>query len=99
MKWKNKIINLGEVTEGEKQTIIFKALEPLDISTLTSSCGCTTPVYNKDKNQIKVQFTPGSIPVHLKYLGQYSTIKTVAVWYKDGSHEILKIKATIKRKL
>lgn len=99
MKWKNKKINLKEVTEGKKQTIIFEALEPLDISTLTSSCGCTTPVYNKEKNQVKVQFTPGSIPAHLKYLGQYSTTKTVTVWYKDGSHEVLTIKATVKRKL
>ena len=88
MIWKSKTINLGEIPIGKKQTAIFQALEPLEISTLTSSCGCTTPTYDVEKNQVSVFYTPGNIPIHLRHLRVQPVTKTVTVHYKDGSSEV-----------
>lgn len=97
MNWKTKVISLGTIPPKKKQTIIFEALVPLNIRTLTSSCGCTTPVYNKENNTVVVSYTPGNIPYHLKMKGESQpTTKTVTVYYEDGTEERLSIRATIK---
>lgn len=99
MRWKNMTKNLGRIVVGKKQTVVFQANETLDIANITSSCGCTKPFYSKSKNQISVEFTPGKIPIHLALEGQYTTTKTVTVYYKDGSKDILSIKANVRRSL
>lgn len=96
MNWRKKVINLGNIPVGKKQTVIFEALVPLQIRTLTSSCGCTTPVYNEQNNTVEVSYTPGRIPYHLQVDGEQRTSKTVTVYYTDGTDETLTIKATVK---
>lgn len=96
MNWKKKVITLGTIPVGKKQTVIFEALVPLQIRTLTSSCGCTTPKYNEENNTVEVAYTPGRIPYHLQSKGEQQTTKTVTVYYVDGTNETLSIKATVK---
>ena len=96
MNFKQNNINLGELKVGVTKSITFHPKEELkDIDNMTSSCGCSIP---KIKNgNIVVSFTPGSIPIHLQYLGQYKTNKTITINYKDGSSETLSFRATIKK--
>ena len=59
MNFTQKQINLGEITVGKKQTVIFQATRELDIINLESNCGCSKPSYNKENNQLIVIYTPG----------------------------------------
>lgn len=94
MKWLKKEIHLGEVKPGVKQKVTFKLLEPVEIKTVTVGCGCTKPTVVNDT--IKVTYTPGNIPYHLKSRGEYTTRKSLTVYFEDGSKDILHIVATIK---
>ena len=96
MNFKQNNINLGELKVGVTKDIIFYPKEKLkDIDNMTSSCGCSIP---KIKNgNIVVSFTPGSIPIHLQFSGQYKTNKSITLNYKDGSSEMLGFSATIKK--
>lgn len=96
MNWSRKEIDLGVVKPKQKQRVIFKAVVPLNVKTITSSCGCTSPKYNEEKNTIEVIYTPGNIPYHLKSKGEQLVRKTITVYYEDGSREVLAIKAIIK---
>lgn len=95
-KWKNKSVNLGEISANVKITIIFEAKEKLDIQRITSSCGCSVPKYDKEKNVIVVSYTPSSVPYHLKSRGDYHTTKNITVYYNDGTKDVLYFKAKIK---
>lgn len=96
MNFKQNNINLGELKVGVTKSITFHPKEELkDIDNMTSSCGCSIP---KIKNgNIVVSFTPGSIPIHLQFSGQYKTNKSITLNYKDGSSEMLGFSATIKK--
>ena len=98
MNFTQKQINLGEITVGKKQTVIFQATRELDIINLESSCGCSKPSYSKENNQLIVIYTPGSIPKHLQSVGRYNTTKSITITYKDGTSEVLSFKATISKK-
>ena len=96
MNFKQNNINLGELKVGVTKSITFNPKEELkDIDNMTSSCGCSIPRIENGK--IVVTYTPGSIPIHLQYLGQYKTNKTITINYKDGSSEMLGFSATIKK--
>ena len=96
MNFKQSNINLGDLRVGITKSITFHPKEELkDIDNMTSSCGCSIPKIENGK--IVVTYTPGSIPIHLQYLGQYKTNKTITINYKDGSSEMLSFTATIKK--
>lgn len=96
MNFKQNNINLGDLRVGITKSITFYPKEELkDINTMSSSCGCSIP--RIENGNIVVTYTPGSIPIHLQYLGQYKTSKTITIKYKDGSSETLSFTATIKK--
>jgi hypothetical protein len=96
MNFKKNDIVLNDLKVGVTKDIIFYPKEELkDIDNMTSSCGCSIPRIENGK--IVVTYTPGSIPIHLQYLGQYKTNKTITINYKDGSSEMLSFTATIKK--
>ncbi len=98
MNWITKQINLGDIKVGKKQTIIFSSTKQLDnIISLDSSCGCSTPSYNKEQQQLIVIYTPGSIPKHLKSVGVYTTTKTITITYEGGGSEVLSFKARVSK--
>ena len=96
MNFKQNHITLNDLKVGVTKNITFHPKEKLkDIDNMTSSCGCSIPKIENGK--IVVTYTPGSIPIHLQYLGQYKTNKTITINYKDGSSEMLSFTATIKK--
>ena len=95
MNWKKKVINLGTIPVGKKQTIIFESTSPLDIKTILTSCGCTIPKYDKGKKQLTITYTPGTVPIHLRHQGLYSSRKTITIYYKTGETEVLSFNAKI----
>jgi hypothetical protein len=96
MNFKKNDIILNDLKVGVTKDIIFYPKEELkDIDNMTLSCGCSIPRIENGK--IVVTYTPGSIPIHLQYLGQYKTNKTITINYKDGSSEMLSFTATIKK--
>ena len=90
-KWKNPIVNLGEVYAHSKTTVYFYLAELTEIKGLSSSCGCTTPEFEQNKGRLKVIYKAGKLPLHL----ESQTIKThVKVTYEDKTVELLYINAT-----
>lgn len=96
MKWESKNIKLGQIKAGKKVEVVFKALEPLNIDYMSSSCGCSSPKQVDDK--IIVTYTPGYVPIHLQHLGQYKTKKKITIYYKDNTSEVLSFSSIIKNK-
>ena len=95
--WKDRIIRLGNLKVGKKKEIIFKRLNTeKEIKSLTSSCGCSKPIYNHSKEEIIVIYIPGKIPYHLVSQGYYITSKTITVLYMDGTKDILTFRAKIE---
>lgn len=95
--WNKKVVNLGTINEDTTYTIVFEALKDLNILSIESSCGCTTPIYNKNTKKLTLKYTSGSIPYHLKEVNEQHTEKFVTIYYTDGTHEILSFKAIIKK--
>lgn len=97
--WKSNSKNIGNVTTGQRQIIKFYAVRELpEISSLSSSCGCSKPNYDKKTKILNVSYNPGSIPKHLKAQGWYNTTKTITIVYKDGTRDILKFSAKVNKK-
>lgn len=97
-KW-NKITQyLGEVAEKSKHKVVFKTEDKLDIQELTSGCGCTTPFYNKELNQIEATYKADSIPYHLQSQGYKNINVPITIKYKDGTTDVLKVTGVIVKK-
>lgn len=100
--WKEEIINLGEVIEGDSVKVRFVATRKLKIDEVLTSCGCSTPKYDKKMAEdLVVVFKADSIPRHLESLGYYTTTKNITVFYrdKDMGEDHLKFKAKIIKKV
>lgn len=98
MNWVKKHIGLGDIKVGSKKQLIFTPEGELkQISSMVSSCGCSTP--KQMGNTIVVSYTPGAVPYHLRAKGEYKTTKNITVYYMDGTSDVLSFSATIKNKL
>lgn len=94
--WENTSIDLRDLTEGEKINVSFQAKPEMPgILKMVSSCGCSSPAYNKTLNRVVVNFRPGNVPVHLKEQGWYETMKTITILHTNGDKSILKFNAKI----
>ncbi len=95
MNWDNKFIDLGTVKVGRLIKVIFNAVDDIHIESMSSSCGCSTPKYDKDNKKLIVNFIPDKVPVHLKLKGFYETTKSITLHYTNGEMETLSFKAKI----
>lgn len=95
--WKTRSKHLGEIKANVKVQVFFHYLGDKEVANITASCGCTKPKYLKDKKQVKVDFTPDSIPMHLQSQGKYSAWKSLTVYFTDDTYDVLNIEATIIR--
>lgn len=94
--WKEYYKDLGEVREHSTKNVVFEATENTPIiEELRASCGCTKPIYDKEKGTITASFKAGGIPYHLKGQGFYETFKYISVHYANGKMDKLKFKAKI----
>jgi len=95
MNWKSVKIDLGEVKQNKRQIIEFKAIKELDITQLSSSCGCSKPNFDKENGIVRVYYTPSEIPYHRRKEGFYFTEKSIGVRYKDDTREKLSFSAKV----
>jgi len=77
--WKNEIIDLGNLKEGQPTTVNFEYIASGRFISSNSSCGCSVPNWDNEKKVLKVVFTPGAVPKHLEEKGFYETEKEIAV--------------------
>lgn len=84
--WRETEINLGTIKVGEKKELVYKWIgeEPLKVTHLESSCGCTTPEFDKETMEVKAVYKAGRIPKHLKVKGEYTTTKGIRVYSECG---------------
>lgn len=96
IEWENKEIDLGDIPENKRMTMVFKPKSDLsNIESLTSSCGCSKPEITE--KGVKVHYKSGRIPKHLQKYNSQAIRKTITVVYRDGSKDILSFKGVIKR--
>lgn len=83
--WKELQKQLGRVPVGIPQTIKFTYIGEEEFISATSSCGCTTPVWDNKTKTIHATYVPKPIPKHLLKDGklEYSSIKSVTVKMGD----------------
>lgn len=98
--WKEIEKQIGRVAVGEPQQIKFEYKGKEEFISATSSCGCTTPIWDNKTNSIYATYTPKPIPVHIKQQGknEYSTIKSITVKMEGEDKPIfytLKFYATV----
>lgn len=96
--WNFKNKDLGTLNLGKRVIIEYKLLNRnLNVYSISASCGCTKPKYNKTTNILSVSYKPKSIPHHLISQGWYKTTKRITVIYDTGEKEILTFKAKITK--
>lgn len=91
--------NYGTINKGGDGNCVFEFTnegnEPLILSNVKASCGCTTPSYTKDPifpgqtGQIKVRYNTNNI-------GGFTKTITVTSNAVDNPRVVLKIKGTVK---
>lgn len=100
--WVDKLKNTQSITEGSKINVYFQwSGEEPQIEKMTSSCGCSKPVWESEHNRIKVSFKAPEVPKHLRYKGYYTPTKTITVVRMENLQPVtdtLKFTTTIKVK-
>jgi hypothetical protein len=56
MNWSKELIDFGEIKAGSngEQEIMYLGIEDVNTLSFTVSCGCTSPVFNREKRTLKV---------------------------------------------
>ncbi len=97
MNWEKTKIILEPLVVGKKTEVIFIPLEELPpISSMKSSCGCSMP--RIIDNKVVVNYTPGSVPIHLQKTGFYRSSQKITITYKDNKQDILRFTAIVSKK-
>lgn len=100
MKWKDYYINLGNIKENTRHTLIYylNDLKIEDVFSITPNCGSCTTVKTYDDTKLVVEYHVQSIPKHLIYNPGWQDIrKVITITYKDSSQEILSFTAKITK--
>ena len=96
--WKDPVKHIGTVKQGLKLTVMFQSFPNVPkIKKLSSSCSCSVPKFNSFDGTLMVDFTPRSVPFHLRTQGWYETVKSIHVTYEDSTMDTLKLKAKVTR--
>jgi len=89
---------LGTVKVGSKNVVEFlwdqEVPKDFTVKEIRTSCGCTTPRFDKETGTLTATYTAGKIPKHLKEKGMYVTTKRITVDTNYGD-SILTFKATV----
>ena len=90
--WKNTVIDLGVITQGKPQKVVFYAKDTIPlVKHVQPFCGCTSVKYHPEKKQLNVTYSNGKIPDQV--MGPQTVAKKIEVTYEDDKKEILIIKA------
>lgn len=96
--WNKLVVDLGAVLEKTTAEAEFRYKGDLAFSDIVVSCGCLTPIFDKQTGVLKVKFNTGKVPVHLRYKGEMITNKTVNIYSIGQPKTVLTIKATVQMK-
>lgn len=90
--------DFGKIVQGKPVTFDFiltnTGKEPLTLNDVHASCGCTTPVWNKDA------VAPGAntkINVGFNAMAYGPFEKTVTITYNNGQTKIVTIKGEVRK--
>lgn len=95
-KFKQSIIDLGEVMERHNIDVIFETEEDISkqIDNYSGYCGSCISVDKYEENKLYIKLYTGTIPLHLE-VNRYEIYKSLYVNYTDNTFEELTIKATV----
>jgi len=98
MSWIDSEIELGTIKEKTTHTVRFRwdgqVPEDLEVTKLESSCGCTTPTFDKVSGILSAVFKANTVPQHLRRIGKMTSTKRVKIYTNKGDF-VLKFKSTI----
>lgn len=93
--WNNNK-NLGKIKEGKTVDFFFEADKDYEITSVIPSCKSCTDIISFSSSEIAVSFKAEKIPVHLRFVPGYQQVmKSIIVYYDNGTSKILTFKATI----
>lgn len=92
--WDKREINLGEIKPNTKHSVKFIYTGEEDIESVAVSCQCTTPEIDRELGVVNVTYSAGTL---YPYKGETTknVHKSIKVYFKDGSMDLLKITAKI----
>ncbi len=89
--------NFGKIPQGKPVTHIFEVTntgkEPLKISNVQASCGCTTPVWEQNKDIAPGQTSKITVGYNAASEGMFE--KTITISYNSNQSKMIKIKGEV----
>lgn len=93
--WKQSFVN-GELKEGTSSMYTVEATDNIPaIKSISSSCGCSRPKYNKVEKKLEIYFKAGRVPLVRRGFGYYITKKRIVVFYVNGESDTLYLETKI----
>lgn len=95
MSWNKLIHDFGNVNVGDSLSFTFIYSGDKQYKSHSSSCGCTTGKWKHDK--LTITYKPKPLSKQVKEAGRdnYSSTKKLFINFKDGTEQILIIKARV----
>lgn len=94
--WKTEQIDLGNIPQGKPVTVQFeftnKGKEPVIITNVTTSCGCTVADYSKKPIQVNEKSTI-TATYNAANIGAFT--KAVTVTFANNETKVLNLKGTV----
>lgn len=94
MKWDKEIIDFGEVKSGSRHKGQFSLFGDKQITQATGSCGCIAEITIVNGKDVNFSWKADEIPYDKETM---QVVKSISVWFGDGSTDFLQIKATITK--
>jgi Protein of unknown function (DUF1573) len=92
--------DFGQITQGTPVTFVFElenqGKNSLVITDVSTPCGCTTPIFDKDKAFSTGTKAPIDVTYNAAAIGLFE--KTVTVSYNNGQTMDLTIKGEVEKK-
>ncbi len=89
--------SFGKIPQGKPVTHIFEITntgkEPLKISNVQASCGCTTPVWEQNKDIAPGQSSKITVGYNAASEGPFE--KTITISYNNNQSKVIKIKGEV----
>ena len=89
--------DFGKIPQGKPVTHVFdvmnKSKDILNISNVVASCGCTTPVWDKDKPLDPGKWTQITAGYNAAAEGPFT--KQITITYNDGQSKMITIKGEV----
>jgi hypothetical protein len=89
--------NFGKIPQGKPVTHIFEVTntgkEPLKISNVVPSCGCTTPIWEQNKDIAPGQSSKITVGYNAASEGMFD--KTITISYNNNQSKVIRIKGEV----